>query len=400
MPKEAYAVKRKPKPMKIKRLCEPMSKIMSMESFRLMLKVKGGSLFKLQSEKGILAVDRSKDPVTLDQFLRNRTRSFTEKTRRILALFLSYAVLYLHKTPWIPSSWGSSDILFLPTPSSAIPLRPFIQARFADWENIEHSVVNPEQPAESDEEIDPDDVDPDDLIQHHCPSLIALAMLLMEVYFDTPFDVLAQRYGVTLEANSLQQTKYIDAELVFRACCGEMPDNSQFHRAVGNCLDPSLWEDENGDELDPSSLKTSMYENVVRPLETELAQAYSSINIAELDTLAQNIDFSSWGQAIHQDYDDRPSPNLPSHDSRLSDTTSPGCGPRSPYSDTASPNIHQPVLNFLDPFWIGLLPSIHTYQAERSHTPFHPTIWTIRRPSSLTTKHLRSHTPLRRKYKP
>lgn len=64
----------------------------------------------------------------------------------------------------------------------------------------------------------------------------------MEVYFVTPFDLLAKKYGVDLEEESFSRTRYIDVNLVFQACRGEIPENFQFHYAVEKCLDPTPWD--------------------------------------------------------------------------------------------------------------------------------------------------------------
>lgn len=293
------------KAMKVKRLCEPIEKMKKMTAHRLELKVTRGQLYKLQSERSQFSIDKTKDAVSLEQFLRGGSRSFTERTRRILAVLLSYAVLHLHDTPWLRPTWSSSDILFFHTTTSAIPLRPFIQTQLSSLgsessDTIFRSCVD-EECGEGDcyDEMDPDDIDPDDLVRHQCPSLVTLAVMLMEVYFVTPFEVLAKKYGVELGDSASDRATYLDVDMVFRACRDEIPENFQFHCAVEKCLDPTAWEDEEGNKLDDQSLKTRIYREVVRPLENELIQAYSSISIDDLDRFAQTLDFGSpWDQTI------------------------------------------------------------------------------------------------------
>ncbi|KAK5992077.1 Subtilisin BL [Cladobotryum mycophilum] len=279
----------KVKPMKVKKLCDPIRKIKTMKSYRLELKVMKGQLFKLQSEKSHCLIDKTKRPITLEQLLKDGSRSFTERTRRILSVLLSYTVLYLHDTSWLQSTWDSSKIVFFRNNSSAIPLRPFLQTPLS---SLDSSYSGYDL---SENDFDPDDVDPDDLIQHQCPTLVSFARILLE-YFVTSFEILARKYNVDLGDELFSFSKHINTELVFQACRSEIPENFQY--AVERCLDPITWEDEDGNKLDLQSMRTKIYQEVVRPLENELIQAFSSISIDNLDQFAHSLDFGSWGQVI------------------------------------------------------------------------------------------------------
>lgn len=294
--------------MKVKQLCEPIQKAKKLTARRLEFRVMRGQLFKLQSERSQFSINKTRGAVSLKEFLRRGSRSLTERTRRILAVLLSYAALHLNDTPWLPPTWNSSDIIFFRTTTSAIPLRPFIQTHLSGLDSQSPGVnsdpskyyIDGGRGQEDSDygEIDPDDIDPDDLIRHQCPSLIMLAVMLMEVYFVTPFEMLADKYGVEIGDAASSRTTYLDVDLVFRACRDEIPENFQFHCAVEKCLDPVMWEDEDGNKLDDQILRTRIYEEVVRPLENELIQAYSSISIEDLDQFAQTLDFGSWDQTI------------------------------------------------------------------------------------------------------
>ncbi|KAJ4234755.1 hypothetical protein NW759_001746 [Fusarium solani] len=299
---------RAPRSMLVKQLCEPIARIGTMLGYRLQLKVTKDQLFKLQSERSESLVDKTKHPISLDQFLRDRPRNFTERTKRILAVILSSTVFHLHNTPWLEPSWSSSNVLFFQTSSSAVTLRPFIQTRLSpldfspphdgrehspdatDSEDLDPDDLDPD-------DFDPDDMDPDDWLMHRCPILVTLAMMLLEIYFATPFDVLARRYKVEI-GDSQSSTKHLDVSVVFQACRTEIPENSQFYVAVGSCLDPQVWETEDGGSLSSDELRSRIYEKVVLPLETELSQAYSSISINDLDKFAETLDFASWDQTI------------------------------------------------------------------------------------------------------
>ncbi|KAI0405374.1 pfs domain-containing protein [Xylaria palmicola] len=295
------------RPMKVKRLCEPIARIKTMAAYRLDFKVMRGQLFKLQSKRSTSLFDTTKNSISLEQILEGGSRSFSERARRILAVLLSSATLHLLDTSWLRPMWNSANVLFFRTAAEAIPLRPFIQIQLADLERELYlgqpsaggapGSYNDETGSDS---FDPDDIDPDDLMQHQCPALISLAAMLMEVYFVSPFNILARRYGVELgqDVGFHNCTRYIDTTLVFEACRGEIPENSLFLYAIEKCLDPTIWEDPGGDKLDDQVLRTRIYEEVVQPLETELSQAYSDIPIDELDSFAQNLDFASWDQVI------------------------------------------------------------------------------------------------------
>ncbi|KAI1112785.1 pfs domain-containing protein [Nemania sp. NC0429] len=308
------------KSMKVKRLCEPIAKIQTMAQYRLDFKVMRGQLFKLQSKRRTSLIDATKECISLEQFLLDGSRSFTERTRRILAVILSSAVLHLHDTPWLQPTWSSSSVLFFRTASSAVPLRPFIQIQLSNPDDTHNlgkmadkwDVGNTGLESGYQDDIDPDDIDPDDLTHHQCPTLISLAVILMELYFVTPFDTLAQRYGVELaeDLESRHRTRSIDTTLVFEACRGEIPENFQFLYAVEKCLDPKIWEDAEGTRLDDQRLRTKIYEEVVRPLETELMQTYSSISINDIDEFAQNLDIASWDRAI-QPWNQQPQAETP-----------------------------------------------------------------------------------------
>jgi len=313
----AKTTKNKPKPrsMKVKQLCEQIAKMRTLTSaHRLELKLAREQLFKLQSEISPSPLDKTKSPISLHQLLEGGPRSFTERTRRVLAVILSFAVLHLHNTHWLPPAWDSSNVLFFSTTSSTIPIKPFIQTPITDigshstlQDHITHAGMDGSNAQDMDpddidpDDMDPDDMDPDDCISHQCPSLVALAIMLMEVYFATTFGDLADRYGVNVEERGevSSNLRYINANRVFQACKGEIPENSQFLYALEMCLDPAMWEDEDGEALDNATLRARIYEEVVLPLETELSEAYSSIPIEDLDTFAaQKLDLANWDQTI------------------------------------------------------------------------------------------------------
>lgn len=287
--------------MKITQLCQPIRKSRPSER-RLQLRVDGqGRLLKLVSNKCCFAVD--KPPISLQEFMLFRSRSFTDKTKRILAVLLSYAVLHLYGTAWLASHWDPSNVYFFTTTTAKIPLQPFIQASLAarsDTSSLLASSLNCDT-----NEQDPDDIDPDDLLVHQCPTLVSLGVMLLELFLATPFEILAQKSGV-YPANRMNFT---DADTVFQNYKAEIPRNSQFYYAVEKCLDPSVWEDEEAIRLDDHTMRKTIYQEVVQPLEDELIQGFGYISLDDLDQFAQNLDLDGWGQPIQREQEEPYSTN-------------------------------------------------------------------------------------------
>ncbi|CAH0058638.1 unnamed protein product [Clonostachys solani] len=314
------------KPMPVKKLCDQLRKMEQMASKRLEFKVENGRLLKLRSEKSKFRIDKRKAPMSLQQFIRGSPRSLTEKTKRILAVLLSYTVLHLHDTPWLQPSWDSSNIFFFQTLSSNIPLRPFIQTQLTvqDLNDQGQDEQKPQSNANSVEflerdpdDLDPDDLDPDDIftdpddIEHPFPTLVTLSIVLMELYLAAPFDILAKNRELYFPDNVDSRTRSLDVASVFNEYKREIPQNSRFHYALEKCLDPRTWEDDGGRKLDDQALSVRIYEEVVRPLEDELCDAFDFIKIEELDATAETLDFRSWGQAIYQHEEDSSSRGTP-----------------------------------------------------------------------------------------
>lgn len=310
------------KPMPIKKLCEQIHKMQKNKSQRLELKVEKGRLLKLRSEKSNFQIDRSKPPVSLQQLITQGSRHLTEKTKRILAVLMSYAVLHLHGTPWLQPSWDSSHILFFQTAALRIPLRPFIRTELSSSGDEGHDVcssLREKLQVRDIDEIDPDDLDPDDFdpddfdpedldpddFEHPFPSLVTLAVILMELYLATPFKTLASDRNIDIQDDTGSLKRSLDVASIFEECKHEIPQNSQFYYAIQKCLDPRTWEDENtGQRLDDDALRVRMYQEVIRPLEDELCDGFNFITIEELDKIAESIDIASWGQMIQDQPDD------------------------------------------------------------------------------------------------
>ena len=295
-----------------KTLCKRIAEIKKRELQRLVLKLTKGQLFELRFERSNFRIDRNAEPISLLRCFEERHHFFTEKTKRVLSLILSYAVLHLHGTSWLPPGWGSSNIRFFQTTTSKTPLRPFIQTQLpksgpddssdgfqllVDGVGYDGGCWARDEDGAGQMGLDP---------EHRCPALVALAVVLMEIYFVTPFKTLAKNHGVELLEEQSGRVAHVDALLVFygdeedgiEGCRSQIPEDCPLVYAIEKCLDGGVWEDEDGNELDNQSLRPIIYREVVRPLEAHLSSGFSQISLEGIDKYAQGLDFGNWGQPI------------------------------------------------------------------------------------------------------
>ena len=302
------------KRMRVKALCDLVKKSKDLHTYHLRFMVEQGLLWKLQSMKSINMIDLSKTPTSLESFITERPGLLTEKTKRVLAVLLGYAIFHLYNTAWLRSAFGSSNIVFFETKSGTTPLRPFIHTHLVEPGNEQQ--VDPAgcEPNENDSDgYDPDD----DLVSHPCPSLVSLAVTLLELYFALPFPALAETCKMDWSANVGNAPRLFEVDLVFQH---RKPDiHSGFVTAIDNCLNPNLWQDEDCQPLKELSVKGLVYEKVVQPLEEELSRGFSYISLERLDSEAQMMDFTKWGQSILNDNSDSKSQlSLPVKSARYS----------------------------------------------------------------------------------
>jgi hypothetical protein len=291
----------------IKQLCTYVRKVSEKKSKCLEMDVDMDQLWKRASLDCRYRIEKQRPPISLRQFISKHYDSLTMKTKGILAVIISRAVLHFHGTPWIQRDWDSSKILFYHKPQnihtkSYIPVKPYIHAHLYDIaccgqdlgsdDALEFGLDDSEQ---NDLE---EDIDPDDLIEHQCPLLVALATILLELYLGKPYPILAQLCGLTVSGKDESNSAWDSATRVFEHWKPTIPETSSFLRVIDSCLRPPLWEDDEGRKLDNKALRQRLYENVVVPLETELTEGFSNIDIEKLDYEAENMGLDCWGQQI------------------------------------------------------------------------------------------------------
>ncbi|KAH7469509.1 hypothetical protein FOMA001_g14601 [Fusarium oxysporum f. sp. matthiolae] len=275
---------------RIERLCKPIIEIRTRPLQRLLVRLKSGHLFEVRPEKSNFQIDKTTEPISLSGCFDERKDFFTEKTKRILSLIIGYTVLHLYGTSWLQPGWGSSNIKFFQTTACKTPLRPFVEAQLrktddpGDYED------------EWTEEFDSG---------HSCPEMVALAVVLMEIYFVKPFRQLAEMHNIPLIDTRSGRITLMDVDQVFwgdeegeEGWRTQIPEDSPLLEAIDNCLDGEIWEDNEGDRLDVEELRTRIYEKVVRPLELHLRHGFSQIQLDGVDQYAKSLDFGKWSQVI------------------------------------------------------------------------------------------------------
>lgn len=281
---------------RVKKLCKSINSTRLKPWHRFVLKLTSGQLYHEGMEGSNFCIDQATEPISLLRCFEERHDVFTEKTKRLLSLIIGYAVLHLSGTSWLQSTWGSRDIKFFQTTSQKTPLRPFIQVHLTK--------ANESPDVEIDNEPDDDAGFEDFNSGHRCTALIALAVVLIEIYFAKSFHKLAQMKGIPLESLDNNIT-LIDVDQVFGSNENEMegwrseiPEDSYLLTAIDNCLNPELWEDDEGNAFDNAMLKSRIYDDIVRPLELHLTTGFSKIHIDDVDNYARGLDFGGWGQPI------------------------------------------------------------------------------------------------------
>jgi hypothetical protein len=256
----------------------------------------------MRFEKSDFGIDRTVTPISLSQSFREGPTLFTDKTKRILSLIMGYTILHLHGTSWLQEGVVSADIQFFQTVNRKTPLRPFLQVQLE-----EHASSSQTHMAEESKGLDEgEDLDMD----HRCILLVDLAVVLIELHFVSSFKDLAKARDIVIVPRSRNRVYYIDVDQVFNGIIdrdghivsegwrSHIPEDSALLEAIDNCLDVELWETEDGDSLDSESLKSRIYEKVVRPLEVYLSLGFSEIPLDNIDRYARSLDFGRWGQAL------------------------------------------------------------------------------------------------------
>lgn len=279
------------KKARVRNLCRQIKESRKRWMFRLNFEVRDNELWKTPSERSKFSADASEDVVTLSHFIAKQPHVLNGKTKRILAVLLGYAVLHLHGTEWMQPTLCSDDILFFKT-SGAVPLKPYLQVRIKS-KTAGHCPMDYEEGTDGEE----DDMDPDDeLFYHPYPCLVSLALVLIELHQAKPIRDIAKENSVSLSPEMTNEDRYLMAGQIFASCQHDFEDQTRM--AIDACLDQAIGTDLDNGQTDEDSLRTAIYQNIVRRLEDELEHGHSNISIEDLDVLAQTLDLARYGRPI------------------------------------------------------------------------------------------------------
>lgn len=229
-------------------------------------------------------------PVSLGDMIELSSAALTERVKRIIAVYLGYAALYLDHL--LCDDWTNSQVLFHRTGSSTLPLRPYIEKGLRSYdEELTSEGLQPGTEELNSEGLQ-SETDDFDLL-HPFPALVALATNLIELFMGAPMYQLARRCATRYEQDQpTHNSRYVMAAAVFNACkediC-ELPAS-----AISLCLDMTC--DSPLDSPSMEQRRRNVCKKVIRKLEEELARGYGQDLIDRLDELAPSIDLCSLGR--------------------------------------------------------------------------------------------------------
>jgi hypothetical protein len=227
-----------------------------------------------------------------------------------LSVMLAYSLFYLFGQPWAKDRWNRDNIVFF-ADDDLIPLRPFLQ-------------VSQKPPAHG---------SPDEQAYYRYPEFLELGVMLLEIYFRKSLEAIL---NLDPEIKTIDEC-FVAASEVYHS---RKLDISQpgLRQAIQSCLSLAVGAGfcgEGNEEPDNETLRSSLFETVVQPLERDLEGAFEGlISTKSLDEEASKkiflpfpipkLDITDWSRSgqpkaatllVHHDCRPRtrePSPNLTS----------------------------------------------------------------------------------------
>jgi hypothetical protein len=218
--------------------------------------------------------------ISLRQVLQQQLLTRKPTIAHVLAVVLANSALQLSGTPWLTPTWGIDDIYFLETQDNGIILRPTIFARFSsEEEGIVEGTQSQHQPASN---LDGD-------CYHPNRHILALGIVLLELFFKTPIEKYRMETDLTPEGKVDANTDYWAA---YRAWNDEDWDvHRRYKEAVRCCLD---WTENKGSDFNSLDLHDLLYNEIVRELEDELEDY--NLTVSRLDKFLRPYKLASSSQ--------------------------------------------------------------------------------------------------------
>lgn len=234
-----------------------------------------------------------KAPVSLLSLLehahQNGAPIFDDIRKAVLGVPIIHALFDLHDTPWLQGTWSSKDIVFHYTGPEASKLQ---LAPFLDWHPPETQQLPADSP-DSDDEMG----DFGDDHSHPGPSLVALAIILIEIQLGKPFQAIAQEYSPSLNLDDMRLSeKHIHIKTLYDASCKGTVFVRAFRQVVPKCLNGEFWAQfETSLAVDDDcALRAAIHGEVVRPLKAQLKSSYLGDDIQE--SIKQHGSFDKFAQ--------------------------------------------------------------------------------------------------------
>jgi len=231
----------------------------------LLIHVNDEKLLKLppRSEPKYLPMAAHEPTVSLKTLLEAAT-SFSLKQRRILAVVLSYSLLYVGESQWLRREWTKEDVCFVQTDNNMVDIgRPYLSAEF---------------PGPG---IDPRIGDDTQDCPHPAPSILGLGILLIELEFGKMIESLWKKEDLRNGKKNLNSN--ITAAIRFLENQRPWDDvYTNFRRAVSACIKGNFLE--SAEIVDDESFQQAVYTNVVVHLEEELFRGFG----IKADTLSND----------------------------------------------------------------------------------------------------------------
>ncbi|KAH7391754.1 hypothetical protein BKA66DRAFT_25811 [Pyrenochaeta sp. MPI-SDFR-AT-0127] len=203
-------------------------------------------LWQLGSELATWKI-REQSGTPLKDFLPGSPQSWRLRERSILAVILSHAVLHCLESPWLCNNWSKEHVVFFRKESSTEFEfdQPFLKVEFQE------------------EDSEPVPFDPVSI--HGNPIILALGILLLEIYTQTALE--SRREGQhSSDRESNANTNLTTAITFLKELDGDL--RLKYRQAVKECL---YWNDV---QLDGDSLRQRIYDRIVEPLERELVEGF------------------------------------------------------------------------------------------------------------------------------
>lgn len=176
------------------------------------------------------------------------------KVKRRLALIFANSLLQLHEDSWLGRDWNKEKILFFyESIDKPDYLRPYITTNFQNLRSSSDLTI------------------PKLNIFHPNLSILALGILLIELHTKKPIEFYRSANDLTNDQDANANTDLSVADRVVKS----LEDCSfNYKRAIQACLDTPWTAAGERVSLDDPVVVSGMYEDVVRPLEDEIAYLF------------------------------------------------------------------------------------------------------------------------------